>query len=169
MRKAHLPNAVFGLLVLAAAIQSWIYYPRLADPVASHFGGRGIPNGWQSKPVFFAFYFGAFLLAAGIGFGVPKLIAAVPVSLLNLQNKEYWMAPERRAETLAYFENAFAWFACATAFLEFTAFELALRANLEPAHKFASGLFIVVLVSFLFFVAAWIARLILHFSRIPQK
>jgi uncharacterized membrane protein len=53
---SRLPKFCFFLLVLSAAIHFSSYYSQLPDVVQSHFNREGIPNGWQSKPVFFSFF-----------------------------------------------------------------------------------------------------------------
>lgn len=47
---------IFIVLVLTAAVQSIYFYPSLPETLASHFNGSGLPNGWLSKPAFFAVY-----------------------------------------------------------------------------------------------------------------
>ena len=81
-------------------------------------------------------------MAALLGFGVPALIGVLPVSLVNVPNKEYWFAPERRESTLAYFRMSFAWFGCALlAFLIFVN-ELVFRANLETPRQLNTTAFV---------------------------
>ncbi len=158
---------LFWILVAVAAIQVWVYYPRLPATLASHFDGRGTPNGWQTKGVFFSFYVGGILLAAVLCYGLPRMIAAMPYSTINLANKAFWLAPERRAETLAYIANFFAWFACAIFFVEITVMEYAIRANLSPELRFAPSTLWWVLGSFFVFVVFWIGRFIAHFAKQP--
>jgi uncharacterized membrane protein len=169
MTDARLPRLLFWFLVAAAAVQILIYYPQLPGRLASHFNGAGTPNGWQTKTAFFSFYVGGIVLATVLCFGVPKLIGAMPTSAINLQNKEYWLAPERRAETLAYLANFFGWFACAVFFVELAAFHFAIAANLHAKTLFDSAALFWVLGAFFVFLIVWIARLITHFARTPPK
>lgn len=136
MPNARLPRSLFFLLVSASALHAWYYYPRLPEVVASHFGREGTPNGWQTKPDFLDFHVGAIVLATILSFGVPRLIGALPVQLINLPNREYWLAPERRAETLEFFEAYFTWFGCTILTVLLVAVSLAIRANLDPSHGF---------------------------------
>ncbi len=167
MKDPRFPRLIFWVLVAAAAAQILVYYPRLPQMLASHFDGAGRPNGWQTKTVFFSFYVGGIVLATLLCFGVPKMIAAMPESMINLSNKEYWLVPERRAETLAYFDHFFAWFACAIFFVELVAFDLAIRANLAAKPVFDSAALLWFLGAFLVFVVFWTTRLIVHFARTP--
>jgi hypothetical protein len=48
-----------------------------------------------------------------VGFGIPPIIAAIPVARVKLPNKTYWFAPQRREQTIDFFKTWFAWFGCA--------------------------------------------------------
>jgi len=48
------------------------------------------------------------VLAAVVGFGILRIIAAVPAQLINLPNKQYWLAPEHVAETQECLSKYFA-------------------------------------------------------------
>ena len=166
MPNARLPRSLFFLLVSASALYIFYYYPRLPERVASHFGGNGTPNGWQTKPVFLAFHVGAIVLATIISFGVPRMIGALPVQLVNLPNREYWLAPERRAETLDFFAAYFAWFGCVIVIVILVAENLAIRANLDPARGFDTATMWWTLGGLFVFLPIWIFRL---FSRFLNK
>ena len=92
-------------LVLAAltatALGLYLYYlPRLPDRLATHFGNNGRPNGWMDRDTFRWFYW-IMVLGVPIFFaGITALIRVLPPSLVNIPNREYWLAPERRRETL---------------------------------------------------------------------
>jgi len=155
------------MLLVAAVVQSAHYYPILADRLASHFDAGGTPNGWQSKQAFFGFYIGGVLVSAFIAFGIPRLIAVLPNQLVNLPNKEYWLAPQRREETSAYLDDFFAWFGSATLFIELSVFELSIRANLSATGRLAPVVW-VLFGGYLLFVLVWVLRLVGHFARIPK-
>src|SRR5438105_15016429 len=95
---SRLPKLSFVAVAANAAIQFPSYYSKLPDVVASQFNRRGMANGWQTKPAFFTVFVGVSVLAAVIGFGIPRIISAMPQQLINLPNKQYWLAPDRLAE-----------------------------------------------------------------------
>jgi len=77
---------------------------------------------------------------AAAGGGTTVLVSAsglwlrfIPSSLINLPNRDYWLAPERRAESLAVLGACMAWFGVLTGGLMALVTELALRANLTHA------------------------------------
>jgi uncharacterized membrane protein len=166
MSNTRLPSSIFLVLVLVGAMQYLYYAPRLPEIVASHFGITGAVSGWQTKAAFFAVELAMILLATVISFGVPRLIEAMPVSLINLPHKEFWLGPERREDTLSYIRMWSAWFGCGLlAFLLFV-MELAYRANLHTPPHFNNAAFVPALLAFGILDTVLLMRLILHFSTV---
>jgi len=164
MSNARLPSSLFFVLALMGAWQCAYYAPRLPEVLGSHFTANGAVNGWQSKSAFFGVELVIVVLATVVGFGIPRIIAALPVSLINLPNKEFWFSSERRDETLSYMRASAAWFGCALlAFLLFV-MELAFRANLQTPPRFDNGAFLPALLAFIGFDTIVLLRMILHFS-----
>jgi uncharacterized membrane protein len=106
-------RVAFATLLGIVVLQAIVYYPQLPAQLASHFDARGLPNGWSSKSAYFALQ--AFIvLVLTLCFAVlPSLLERAPARLLNLPNKDYWLAPERRAATMARVASALTWFGCA--------------------------------------------------------
>src|SRR5260370_2883761 len=90
---SRLPKFIFALLAAYAAIHFSSYYSQLPEVVASHFSGRGVANGWQTKPAFFTVFVGVSVLAAVIGFGIPPIISASPPQLITLPNNHTFPTP----------------------------------------------------------------------------
>ena len=164
---SRLPKLIFVLLVLYAAVHFSSAYSQLPDVVGSHFNGRGAINGWQTKQAFFEMLVIVSALVALTGFAVPKLIALLPAQLINLPNKSYWLAPERAAETMAFFETTFAWFACALFLFNILVFDYAIQINLHPQNPPSPDRFWYILVGFLAFTFAWTIRILTKFLRPP--
>jgi uncharacterized membrane protein len=161
----RLPGSIFAFLVLYGLLQARFYASRMPPVMASHFGASGSPNGWQTPSALFVMELFVATLAALLAFAVPRMLSAIPISLINLPNKKYWLADERRESTLAYFRAQFAWFGCALlAFLLFV-MELAFRANLVTPHRLNNTAFIAGLIAFLAFTMVWTARFVMHFAR----
>jgi uncharacterized membrane protein len=103
----------FAILLGLVVLQALIYYPQLPAQLASHFDAAGHPNGWSSKLVYFALQAFIVLVVTGCFVALPALIEHAPPRLVNLPNKDYWLAPERRAATMASVASALTWFGCA--------------------------------------------------------
>ena len=165
---SRLPKLIFALLALYAAVHFSAVYPQLPNMVASHFNGRGAANGWQTKQAFFGVLVIVSAVVAIVGFAIPKMISALPSQMVNLPNKNYWLAPERAAETMEFLENTFAWFACALFLFNILVFDYAIQINLNPQHPPSSARFWYVLAGFLAFVIVWTVRILAKFLRPPD-
>ena len=165
---SRLPKLLFAVLAAYAAIHFSSYYSQLPDVVASHFEARGTPNGWQTKPVFFGFFVGSLALSAFIAFALPRCIGAMPIQLVNLPNKTYWLAPERRAASLDILGSYFALFGCAIFVVMIVAFEYASRSNLHPETRSDVAHLWYTFIGFLVFLIVWLTRLFIRFRRLPQ-
>ncbi|HOJ73075.1 MAG TPA: DUF1648 domain-containing protein [Phycisphaerae bacterium] len=175
LRRALVSHSVLvGMLLIELAV----YYPRLPDRVVSHFGASGEPDGWQSKQAFttFTIAFPIVLAALMIGAQATMLyLGRIPISLVNLPNKKYWLAPERRAETLAWvvplMSNFMLWMGVGTTALMVIVMGMALRANLMPEPRLTYALPVVGV--YMALVVAGTIRLSIQmyrrFGRIPAE
>ena len=162
----RLPSSLFAFLVLLGVIQARQFAKGMPPVLATHFGGNGLPNGWQSQSQFFTLEIVLLGVCLLLAFGIPWLISVLPTSLVNIPNKEYWLAPQRRVETLAFFRAQFAWFGCAFLALLIVVNQLVFNANQAQPRQLNSGAFVLAMVAFLAFVGIWTARLIVRLSRV---
>jgi uncharacterized membrane protein len=165
MSNTRLPNSIFFALVLVAGLQSAYYASRIPEILGSHFGKSGFASAWQTKAAFFSTELIIIVLATFVSFGIPRIIAVMPASRINLPNKEFWLSPERREDTLAFLRAQIAWLGCVLlAFLLFV-MELVFRANLQKPPQLNTAVFVPALLGFLAFSTTWTIRLVLHFFR----
>ena len=104
------------------------------------------------------------LPALAVEFWVSHRIASQPDAKLKLPNKEYWLAPERRAETFAYFDSFFAWYGCAFLFVEVFAMGLAMRANFDTPPQLPTGPIVSVIAGFILYNVAAVIAMLRRFS-----
>ena len=161
---SRLPKGIFTAIVLAAVAQCLFSFPLLPDRLASHFGASGLPNGWMTKQAFFSVYALMIGLAALIEFYPARSIARSPFRI-NLPNKDYWLAPERRVATCAFFEKYFAWYGCAFLLTEVLGMGLAIEANLNPPPQLTAGPIGAVILGFLLFNIVSVILLFRRFSK----
>src|SRR5262245_33671517 len=131
------------LLVVAAVAfgvgDLFVRYSKLPAQMASHFNAAGVPDGWSSKD--------QFVVLALVTFGIISVTFAVvtllthfaPVSLINLTNKQYWLAPEREAETRQALVDWSTWLMAATLWLLALIFHDAINANLRQPPQLESA------------------------------
>jgi uncharacterized membrane protein len=159
---------LFWLLVVAAALHMIYYYPLLPERVASHFDGSGRPDGWSGKAAFFTIYAGAVILMVIIQTATRLSSTRLPVSLINLPNKDYWLSPERRAESMTVLMKYMTGFWSATLCFLMTTMHLAIRVNLGRSQGLGDWFF-VLLGGYILFTIAWTISLIRRFSRRDRK
>lgn len=167
MRKA--PLVCFGILWLGAAAWVWSLTGQLPERVAVHFDAAGIPNGFMSRAGC-----RAFMLAVTLG--LPTLIACatgvlprlVPPALINLPNRDYWLAPERWRETLDFLGEQGAWLGCILLLLLGYVDRLLVGANLIEPARLSTRSFEWALALLFAATALWMLRLFRRF-RVPDE
>lgn len=100
-------------LLIIAAVAGFIGLTAgfLPPVVASHFVAGGAANGFMPHGAYLALMLA---LAAGLPLLILTLTAIanrLPARYINLPNREYWLAPERQAETRDYLAGRGAYFA----------------------------------------------------------
>jgi uncharacterized membrane protein len=159
---------VFIALLVAALVLLAVYYPQLPGRMASHFDGAGRINGWSAKTFFFGVQ-ALILVVVTLCFAIlPERIQQMPASKINLRNKDYWLAPERREATLASVSSAITWFGCAIlAFLAAVNW-LVIRVNLGYDRGLPAAPMRVLLVGLAACVVALILRMVYLGRRPPD-
>lgn len=154
---------MFFVLLAVVLVGFGARYATLPAMVASHFDGSGRPSGWMPRSTFAWFSVLPLSVVFVVAFGAPFLVAKLPPSMINLPNKSYWLAPERKAETMRRMTARMEWFGVALlAFLAFV-FELVFEANIAR-RGLSNGPFVAALVAFLFTSAVWLVSLYRAFA-----
>lgn len=90
-----------GFFALNSFIVLWLN-TQLPNTVATHFDGRGQPNGWMSKMFFLIFSLGISAFLNGLLLILYFTLHKFPENMINIPKKDYWFSnPERKAEALA--------------------------------------------------------------------
>jgi uncharacterized membrane protein len=151
------------LLIVAFGLRFGMQYAELPPVVASHFGVDGQPNGFMSKQVFLLFGLLPLGIAALIGLVVPRVTRAMPVSLINLPNREHWLAPGRKDEALAYLSSYLEWVSVGMLAFFIFVYELVFRANAEHTGL-ANGPFLTGLATFMVLMLLSLVALVRRFA-----
>lgn len=100
MNKRTAAIGVFVILCSVCVVHALYYYPRLPEQVARHFNASGQPGAKGNKMQFLVVYLATVGIMAAVFLGFGFLLPKVSNSAFNLPNKDYWLAPERRQQTL---------------------------------------------------------------------
>jgi uncharacterized membrane protein len=147
------PIFLVAAIVLTRVLHLAWSYESLPKQVAAHFDFSGRPNGYQHKLTFAAISVGVELAMFLLLLAIPSMIHKSPTGAINLPNREYWLAPERRAATVATLTSFIEWFMVATSALVSGVFVLIARANLEAGRLGWSANALMIL--YLVFTLSW--------------
>ena len=153
------------LLAAAAAVAIFTTSAKFPETGATHFDVHGQANASMSRDVYRGYM--TFLVVV-----VPLLVAGLPVwvsrrwpMLLNIPNRDYWLAPERNAATLASLGSRTAFLAIAMIALICFVHVLVMRANAGDEPELDQRLLMIGLVTFIAFMTGWIVSLYRRFRR----
>jgi uncharacterized membrane protein len=118
-----------------ALLHAWHLSSVLPERVASHFDGAGLPNGWTTRAAFVGVYLGVIAVVSVSFGGIAALVRRVPSSLINLPNKAYWLAPDRREATMGWITGWSCLFGAATLLLMMALMRQAELVNLGAAQR----------------------------------
>jgi len=87
----------------------------------------------------------------------------LPVSLINLPHRDYWLAPERAHDSLVFLSEQGLWFGCILVVFLAAVDGMLVRANAVSPPAFPSALFIGMLILFFCAIALWALRMTRRF------
>jgi uncharacterized membrane protein len=156
---------VFLIATAVAAVFVWWSSLELPDRVASHFGASGLANGFMPRSTYI-------MVMLGFVVGLPMLMVLVtsvamgsPKARINLPNQHYWLAPERRAATIATLRAAVLSFGILLVAFLCYAHWLVVRANASAPARLAESWFIAGLLVFLVAALVQVVVLLGRFRR----
>ena len=158
-------RASIALMWSLGLLQMAILWPHLPDRVATHFDLSGQVDGWSSAQSFMVFFVVLETFLAILFLVSVELTLRISSQWFNLPHKDYWLAPERSAETRANLARDLAFIGLSTQLLIFFAVHqcYVVSTGIEasaPAGWQALGLYLVV-------VLGWVAILCWRYRRIP--
>jgi uncharacterized membrane protein len=160
--------AAFVLVLLYACFLGyWVWSGmQLPERVATHFNGSGEPNGWMSRSAnqTIILIFGVVLPLFMIGlFFAARFL---PAFLVNIPDRQYWLAPERKTETSDYLVRHSLWLACLLVGLMIGIQYSTVQANRQTPPHLSLTVFLQIMVSFVTGMAIWLLVLLRHFRKL---
>jgi len=152
----------FVALIVATLAQMAWYYPRLPVRVAGHFNAAGQANAFMSKDAFFTLQLEVLGLLALVFLFLPILITRLPPGMINLPNKDYWLAPKRRAHTTQMLQSFLMGFGNVMVLFLLLVFREAMRANLLQNPKVSNRVWVLLILLGVWSIT-WTVRLLRAF------
>jgi len=159
---------IFLIVLVGALAFVWLTSRALPDVVASHFVASGIANGFMPRTDYVRLMLLILVIVPVTMAYLPALSLNSPKARINLPNKEYWLAPIRRGETIRVLHAHMV--RAATMLLVFLSYVhwLVVRANMLKPPSLPSGWFIGGLIAFILTMLVWSWLLIARFRKLPQ-
>lgn len=150
-------------LALNLASLAW-----LPERVASHFGARGLADGWMSRGGYVLMMVLMQTVFLAVFLGSHRLVFAVSPRWVNLPHKDYWLQPERRAVTQAMLAGWLGRMGTALFLLMAVTGLLAVQANLATPARLDMPLFWAALGLFAAYTVGWCVGFYRAF-RLPDR
>lgn len=149
-----------ALSCVAGLGQSFYVYSTSPEVVPVHYGPTGLPDRWGSPAELLIVHGAVIGIGTAVFFALPALVRRGPRSWVNLPNKEYWLAPERREEAAAKLASWSSVFGTALNLLVIT-LQSVLAPSGTAARSTPGALPLLVTLTFVLFTAGscvWLAR-----------
>lgn len=167
--KSRTPAIALGLLSGVFLVCVAFSASGLPDHLATHFNASGRPDGWMPRASYLQF-----IIAFGLG--LPFLVTAIfglipflPIDLINIPRRDYWLGPERRDQSFAFLFHHSLWFACLGMAFVIGIHLLVLQANRAPEPRLSTPAILSLGGCFMAGVVLWIVMLVRHFKRAPDR
>ena len=168
MKKNLVSLVILILLTVGYAVLVWLAASQLPERVAIHFGVGGGANGWADRQKA-TLFFELLTIVPIVFFFLAMLMRVLPAGSFNLPHRDYWLAPERRAETVAAISSQLMWMGCLMVLFLSGVYWLTIEANrLTPPHLPMQS-FLALLIGFLAATGIWMVLFLRRFFRLPEQ
>jgi uncharacterized membrane protein len=165
----HIAIKIFILIEMLVVAYILFTMEELPENIASHFNSVGIPNGFMSQKGYLIFML---MFAIGVpGITVFGISAALrwQKSNINIPNKDFWLAPERRQSTIEFLTGHISWLgSMITLFIAYIHWLIIQANSTQPTQLSNSYLFAGVGV-LIIAILLWTALLSIRFLKIPKQ
>jgi len=158
-------RVLFVAAVMLGIAEMYIFYPQMPERMAVHFNATGAADGWGPKDGFFKAMGIPFAILAILFGTLPLFLKRLPDALINLPNREYWLAPERRDETMSRLAGLLLLLITLTLLMMDGILYLCFRANQGAAVGIPAGLLWAMIGGFVISSGAAVIYILLRFRR----
>ncbi len=153
------------LICLFEMFRLWTITP---DTMAAHFNIQGSPDRFVPKVEFFRFQVQTLLVVILVSLPFQFLFGVLSPDRINMPNRAYWLAPERRAGTLDRLNSFGAVLFGIILLAVNAAFEISAYANLKTPIVFNASLMSAIMVAAVVLILVMLVLLVWSF-RLPEE
>lgn len=159
----------YALVLLICAFEFMRLWNITPSQMAAHFDIQGNPDRFVPKSEFFWYQIQTIIVVIVVSIPLQILFLVLPVNLINMPHREYWLAPERRAETVDRLSSFAAVLFGAILLTVQAGFELSAYANLQTPIHFNAQWMLAVMVIFFIVIGFALIQLMVSFRRPPSN
>ena len=160
-----IPRVLFVLALVLVPVLVWTTSADLPARVATHFGNGGVPNGWMSHDAYLALMLPLTTLLPLFVVAVTGFVPRLALSQIRVANREHWLSPARRDETLAWLASHACWLGLVLMVFLGGIHLLTVQANARVPIRLSEPHFFALLGVFVALLAGWIVAMTLRFRR----
>lgn len=168
MKSARAPILLLALLYAGFVALVWLTREQLPERVASHFGASGRADGWMSRDSHVRYVMTFGLVFPMVVPAICYCVRFLPAALINIPRREYWLAPERKAETTDYLFRHSLWLGCLAVCFIAGSHWMVVDANLSIPPRLSTPLLASVAGGFIVGLVCWVGVLLRRFLRVKQ-
>jgi predicted Ser/Thr protein kinase len=158
-----IPGIAFAVIYAAYAWYLRSLSWQLPERPVSHFNMSGEANAWMNRSTYLMVSAAIPLIFVGMAWLASRSVWWWP-GVVNLPRRDYWLAPERLADTAALIFHRMLWLGCLQTIFFFRIHVMVLAANRASPPHLPSGPFLVWIIAFLMMVMIWISFFIMRFA-----
>jgi uncharacterized membrane protein len=160
-----LPRLLFVLLLIAGPVVIWATSAPLPARVATHFGRGGLANGWMTHDGYLMFILAFSVLLPAFVVVMLGVLPQTVGSRAGIPNRNYWLAPERRAATLSALASHACWLGCLLVVFLTAIHFLTVEANAVTPARLSESALIGVMAGFAIGILLWVLALWARFRQ----
>ncbi|MSP38637.1 MAG: DUF1648 domain-containing protein [Deltaproteobacteria bacterium] len=167
MQRDNPASALITLVCLTVFAAVFVIYTTryLPDIVATHFGAGNRADGWMSRNGYLLFML-SFMI--GVSSFVSFIVGTLPRKFpqwTNVPNRDYWLAPARREESLRYLNAHGKRLGCLIVMMMLGMHYVILKANYVQPPMLRLSSFTAIMLGFSVALIWWIVRLYRRFPK----
>ncbi len=162
---AIVARMLFVLVLVVAPVVVFATTAGLPERVASHFGPGGAANGYMPRDAYLMLMLALTTLLPVFVVATTGFIPGVALSRIKAGARDYWLAPVRRAETLAWLANSACWLGIVLTMFLTGVHLFVVQAHATQPPRLPEPAFFVLLGTFLALTLLWVVRITLRFRK----
>lgn len=156
-------------LLLANIVQVGLTVQQWPQRVAIQFNAAGQPGGWASREAHLLLWLAMVVLLPLFMMGVFYSVRFLPDQLINIPHREFWLAGERREQSVRQISRMGYWFTCLLLLFFAVLYWILLAANQAVPPRLPALAMWLLLASFLLAVGGWLVVFYAKFRTPPRE